>query len=105
MCVDILTFLQLITSLRPSSTLPLLLREDVVQGLCRMLTQQSLMVGASLSLAPAIASLLLALVGVAPSLTGQEIVFSALHAHWNSFIGNYPVVQEFSGHHILYYTS
>ena len=59
----------------------------MVHGLCQMLTQQALMVGVSLNLVPAIASLLLALVGLAPTLAGQEMVFSALHAHWTSFIG------------------
>ena len=89
MCERVLALLEEMTRLRPGSVLPCLLREGVVEGLCRTLAQCALMVGVAgaLPLASAVVSLLVALVGVAPNLAGQELVLSSLQLHWSSFTG------------------
>lgn len=89
MCERALGLLEEMVRLKPESVLPCLLREGMVEGLCRTLAQCALMIGVSgaLHLASAVVSLLLSLVGVAPSLAGQELVFSSLQLHWSSFTG------------------
>ena len=89
MCERCLCLLELMVRVQPGCALPCLLREGVVQGLCRVLAQCSLMVGVAraVPLALAVVSLLVSLVGVAPSLAGQELILSSLQLHWNSFTG------------------
>ena len=111
MCERALGLLEQVTRLKPDAALPCLLRDGMVEGLCRILAQCALMVGVAgggplasegapgtripaskgvvgaLPLASAIISLLLSLVGVAPSPAGQEMVLSSLQLHWSSFTG------------------
>lgn len=119
MCERALGFLELVTRLKPDVVLPCLLRDGLIEGLCRILAQCTLMVGVvgggasvgalgthplaskgvagALPLASAIISLLLSLVGVAPSLAGQEMVLSSLQLHWSSFTGEWIMWSERCG--------
>lgn len=89
MCERVLGLLELMASLQPTLVLSCVLREGMVEGLCRILAQCALMVGVAgaLPLASAVVSLLLCLVGVAPSLVGREMILSSLQLHWSSFTG------------------
>ena len=93
MSCKVLTLLSLVTSVRPDSVLPYVLRERVVEGVCRVLAQCWLLTSPStltpptLSLTSALVSFLLTLVGMAPSPAGRELVFTNLQLHWESFTG------------------
>ena len=89
----LLGLLEMLVRMKPDLALPFVMRDSVVEGVCRLMAQcEAFMrrnLGSSLlPLASAITSFLLSLVGVT-SAAGREIVFSSLQFHWSSFTGIY----------------
>lgn len=89
MCRKVLNFFYVVTTLKPDVIFPLLMKEKLVEGLYRMLTQCSVFMesAGSLSLAAVIVTLLLSLLQATSSQAGQELLFSNLQLHWDSFTG------------------
>ena len=97
MLCKILTLFALILTLKPDSILPYVLRENVVESVSRILAQTHFMLHSAAdpnedcsslgALSLALASFLCALVGVAPTLAGRELVLSSLQLHWETLTG------------------